>query len=146
MTLREEFDNEDATKLRMHAYYYGFDETQCYPVDKILSAVACAGKSFHNTEDWEGKASSWPSHAGDSPIDWIQNAAIECAAYVGRIKIQLEDAQAAHAAQQKRVEELEAALILLIDTASMCDSWESFPSSSLEKAEQALSATARENK
>ena len=50
--------------------------------------------------------------------------------------------QAAHAAQQKRVEELESALRLLIDTASRCDSWESFPSSSLEKAEQALSATA----
>lgn len=40
----------------------------------ILSAVACAGKAFHHTEQWNEEA-EWPSHEGDTPIDWIQNAA-----------------------------------------------------------------------
>lgn len=34
-------------KLLMCAYYYGFDETGCLEVDRVLSAVARAGKAFH---------------------------------------------------------------------------------------------------
>lgn len=36
--------------------------------------------------------------------------------------------------QQERIAELEAALLELIDTASQCDSWESFPSDALDDA------------
>ena len=39
-------------EARMDAYYYGFDRTDCGPVDAVLSAVAIAGKGAHNTEDW----------------------------------------------------------------------------------------------
>lgn len=51
-------------ELRMSAYYYSFEPTNCRPVDEILSAVAIAGKRFHNTEEWDNEA-----------IDGIQNAA-----------------------------------------------------------------------
>jgi hypothetical protein len=66
--------------MRMEAYYYGFDKTWNEAIDKILSAVACAGKAFHNTSDWNDECSWQPEpHVGDSPIDWIQNAANEAA-------------------------------------------------------------------
>lgn len=44
--------SEGAIDLRMNAYYYSFSKTGCYGVDRILSAVACAGKAFHNTDCW----------------------------------------------------------------------------------------------
>src|SRR5690242_4745133 len=65
----------DQQELRMHAYYYGFTPTGVEEIDRILSAVACAGKSFHNTSEWGEKVSAWPPHEGDCPVDWIQNAA-----------------------------------------------------------------------
>ena len=37
---------------RMDAYYYGFDHTECGPVDAVLSAVAVAGKGAHDTNQW----------------------------------------------------------------------------------------------
>jgi len=40
--------------------------------------------------------------------------------------------------QQERIAQLEKALSDLIDIASECDSWESFPSGALENAEDAL--------
>jgi len=54
--------------LRMNAYYYSFKETGCHPIDKILSAVATAGKRAHNTEDWH-----------DEIINYIQKCANEAA-------------------------------------------------------------------
>ena len=39
--------------LRMLAYYYGFEATGVEAVDRILSAVAVAGKGSHHTESWE---------------------------------------------------------------------------------------------
>lgn len=38
--------------LRMDAYYFGFSLTGVREIDEILSAVACAGKSYHHTEWW----------------------------------------------------------------------------------------------
>mgnify|MGYP000660462362 CR=1 FL=1 len=38
--------------LRMDAYYYGFNKTGVREIDEILSAVAMAGKGYHNTADW----------------------------------------------------------------------------------------------
>lgn len=40
-------------ELRMSAYYYSFDRTGTLAVDRVLSAVAVAGKGCHNTEDWD---------------------------------------------------------------------------------------------
>jgi hypothetical protein len=67
------------SELRLKAYYYAFDATGVPEIDLILSAVACAGKSFHHTGDWNEK-DSWPGHEGATPVDWIQNAANRAAA------------------------------------------------------------------
>lgn len=60
-------------QLRMDAYYYGFDRTGCLPVDRILSAVATAGKMYHHTEDW------MDGNEDGTPVDAIQQAANEAA-------------------------------------------------------------------
>ena len=60
-------------KLRMDAYYYSFEETGCIEVDRVLSAVATAGKAYHNTDQWNETDDGEPSQ-----IDHIQDAA--CAA------------------------------------------------------------------
>ncbi|WP_423812392.1 hypothetical protein [Pseudomonas asiatica] len=73
-------------KLRMDAYYYGFDETGQPDIDLILSAVACAGKSFHHTDQWNDEDSPWPGHSGNSPIEWIANAALSAAQEMARLK------------------------------------------------------------
>lgn len=65
---------------RMDAYYYGFDMTGIAIIDRILSAVACAGKSFHHTQDWNDEVSPYGEHLrGNSPVEWIQNAANDAA-------------------------------------------------------------------
>lgn len=66
-------------ELRMHAYYYGFSSTGVPEIDKILSAVACAGKAYHHTESWSDECDPYSGHTGQTPIDWIQNAANEAA-------------------------------------------------------------------
>ena len=72
-------------KRRMDAYYYCFCETGIDCIDKILSAIACAGKSYHDTdmwleESWENN-DAWDTegHSGKSCIEMIQNAANEAA-------------------------------------------------------------------
>jgi hypothetical protein len=67
-------------ELRMDAYYYGFTPTGVREIDLILSAVACAGKSYHHTEDWNDDGSAPPYLEGNSPVEWIQNAANKAAA------------------------------------------------------------------
>ncbi len=62
------------TELRMNAYYYSFKPTGCDHIDKILSAVAVAGKRFHHTEYWHDTDEDRPSC-----IDEIQKAANEAA-------------------------------------------------------------------
>lgn len=71
-------------ELRMDAYYYSFERTGVDAIDKILSAVACAGKSAHHTRDWGGQNDSGqgnerPPFEGTTCIQWIQNAANEAA-------------------------------------------------------------------
>lgn len=65
--------------LRLDAYYYGFAPTGQQSVDLVLSAVACAGKAFHNTSEWNDE-SEYPPHEGETPVEWIQNAANKAAA------------------------------------------------------------------
>lgn len=63
------------SELRMNAYYYAFEPTGVFAVDRILSAVAAAGKAYHHTEDWCD-----PGKNGLSNVDYIQQAAVDAAA------------------------------------------------------------------
>lgn len=61
-----------AEPLRMDAYYYGFELTGVGIIDRILSAVASAGKAFHHTDDWTDDTwSSGPSE--QDKIQWVAN-------------------------------------------------------------------------
>lgn len=71
---------------RMDAYYYGFTPTGVAAIDKILSAVACAGKDFHNTADWNDEVEPYPHLRGTSYAEMIQNAAIDAADEFKRIR------------------------------------------------------------
>ena len=66
--------------LRLSAYYYTFEATGCLAVDKILSAVACAGKGFHHTADWQNTLAD-----GTTFIEHIQEAADNAAAARDRL-------------------------------------------------------------
>jgi hypothetical protein len=79
--------SDHETTLRMDAYYYGFEPTGNHAIDRILSAVACAGKAYHNTgdwtddKDWQGNQHApHPEFGGASPVEWIQRAANDAAA------------------------------------------------------------------
>lgn len=67
---------------RMDAYYYSFEPTGIDVVDRILSAVASAGKGFHHTESWGDEVDylgGVPAFRGTSYVEWIQNAANDAA-------------------------------------------------------------------
>lgn len=70
--------------MRMDAYYYRFTPTGAESIDRILSAVACAGKAYHSTSQWNDEDDPIqpyePSHRGVTPMQWIQNAAIDAEA------------------------------------------------------------------
>ena len=66
-------------KLRMDAYYYGFTPTGVEAIDRILSAVAEAGKAFHLTEDWNERVAAFAPFRGESYVEFIQNAANDAA-------------------------------------------------------------------
>lgn len=66
-------------ELRMSAYYYGFKPTGVREIDLILSAIACAGKSYHLTEDWNDDTNGPDYLVGRTPVEWIQNAAVDAA-------------------------------------------------------------------
>lgn len=67
--------------MRLDAYYFGFDSTGNEDIDRVLSAVACAGKAYHHTRDWtEPIAKPYePTHRGGTCAEWIQNAANDAA-------------------------------------------------------------------
>lgn len=44
--------------LYLTAYYYSFFATKCEPVDRVLSAVAIAGKNHHHTNGWADDVNS----------------------------------------------------------------------------------------
>lgn len=71
-------------KLRMGAYYYSFDETKCIEVDRILSAVASAGKAYHHTREWNDTDDGEPSQ-----IDHIQDAACGAAERIKELELAL---------------------------------------------------------
>jgi hypothetical protein len=80
-------------ELRMKAYYYSFYKTGQIKIDKILSAIAIAGKVYHHTESWGDEGSNG---GNGSLIDLIQDSANEAAKQIDALT--------------KRVGELEAAL------------------------------------
>lgn len=62
--------------MRMNAYYYSFEPTGELPIDRILSAVASAGKAYHLTEDWGCECDGEGyGQTGSTPVAWIQQAA-----------------------------------------------------------------------
>jgi hypothetical protein len=61
--------------LRMDAYYYSFDRTGVEAIDRILCAVASAGKAYHHTECWNDDHGPRDNCEGNTPAEWIQNAA-----------------------------------------------------------------------
>lgn len=65
---------------RMEAYYYAFDATGCEPIDRVLSAVAIAGKCAHHTE-------SWNEHGC---VDEIQREAVNAAKEVADLRVRAE--------------------------------------------------------
>jgi len=67
--------------LRMNAYYYSFQPTGVREIDMVLSAVACAGKAYHSTADWDDETPKYyDEFEGETPVEWIQNAADKAAA------------------------------------------------------------------
>ena len=64
-------------KLRMNAYYYSFEKTGVVEIDRILSAVAMAGKAGHGTDQWEDLTYTEELTYGGkiSPIELIQEMA-----------------------------------------------------------------------
>ena len=64
--------------LRMHSYYYSFEKTGVYAIDRILSAVAHAGE-YHHTEFWNDATRTPDGMIGETPVSWIQNAANQAA-------------------------------------------------------------------
>lgn len=67
--------------LRMNAYYFGFTATGVELVDRVLSAVAHAGKGYHHTESWTEPTENYgPFRGGEyGYAGWIQRAAEDAA-------------------------------------------------------------------
>lgn len=77
----------DTSDWRMNAYYFGFARTGVAAIDCILSAVACAGKAYHNTECWSDECAPYgPQHRGNDCVEWIQNAANDAAEAFRRLR------------------------------------------------------------
>jgi len=58
---------------RLDAYFFSFEPTGVVEVDRILAAIARAGKAYHSTEMWD--ESSDYEDDGPSFIELIQSAA-----------------------------------------------------------------------
>lgn len=84
--------------MRLDAYYYSFDATGEIAVDRVLSAVACAGKAFHNTAPWADEEIESPTRyaehlRGATCNEWIQNAAADAAAEMVRLRTERDEAR-----------------------------------------------------
>ncbi len=62
-------------KLYLNAYYYSFEPTGVIEIDRILEAVAMAGKAYHNTDGWRNTS----YEEGKTYVDLIQDRAKEAA-------------------------------------------------------------------
>lgn len=69
-------ENKSMTELHMRAYYWTFEPTGEICADRILSAVASAGKAAHNTSEWANENDGrYYGQEGARPWEWIENAA-----------------------------------------------------------------------
>ncbi len=68
-------------RLNLNAYYYSFDPTGVLAIDRVLAAVARAGKGSHHTEDWGESYDGEPSL-----LEGIQGAADESAKLVSELE------------------------------------------------------------
>lgn len=92
-------------------YYYSFDGTGDVAIDKVLDAVEMAGKAYHHTNEWTDTVESDYGHgANKSPVEWIQNAAVEAAAEMAKLRTERDAHKANVIELEDRVAELEAAL------------------------------------
>lgn len=83
------------TKMRMNAYYFAFEPTGVELIDRILSAVACAGKAYHHTDGWTDDTEPYePFFRGTCPADWIYYAAADAAAGLAQLQSKLAEAEA----------------------------------------------------
>lgn len=60
--------------------HFAFNATGDARIDKILLAVAKAGRAYHHTNDWNEECRDIGNDyglEGDTPVEWIQNAANE---------------------------------------------------------------------
>jgi hypothetical protein len=73
-------------QLWMRAYYFSFSPTGVELVDRILSAIAHAGKGYHHTSDWTEPTEPEGPFRGTSYVDWIQHAAEDAAAEIRRLE------------------------------------------------------------
>lgn len=90
-------------KLNLDAYYYSFQTTGAQPVDEVLSAVACAGKAFHNTSDWNDE-----EFDGITPAAKIQIAATLAAVEFRKLKGEVEALKGENSALTKEVDQFRA--------------------------------------
>ncbi len=66
--------------MRMDAYYYEFEPTGIEAIDRILSAVAAAGRTWHHTREWEDVIEEDNGFGPNkSPVEWIQESANKAA-------------------------------------------------------------------
>ena len=80
--------------LRMDAYYFGFTPTGEELIDRILSAVASAGKAYHHTEDWTEAIDPYEDvFRGQTCAEWIQYAANDAAAVIKWLPALIDAAQ-----------------------------------------------------
>lgn len=110
---------------RMSGYYYGFGSTGLAGIDRILSAVGCAGKGYHHTERWAdgpGDGTGYDHLRGDTYIEAIQNAADDAAAALRSLPALLDRLEA----QERRVADLRSAtqdLVLNVTEAMQTGGW-----------------------
>jgi len=71
----------------MDAYHYSFTETGTREIDLILSAVACAGKAYHNTDCWDD-APTYKKGDQRTEAGKIQDAGAEAAQYIKGLEAQ----------------------------------------------------------
>ena len=75
-------------RLRMNAYYYSFDETGVLAVDRVLSAVATAGKAYHHTDQWTEPMGRRPN-LEQTAVQLIQVSAQEAADHITSLETKL---------------------------------------------------------
>jgi hypothetical protein len=64
----------------LNSYYFSFEKTGNEKVDNLLYAICRAGKAFHSTSQWNDDVGEmYENVKGDTPIEWIQNAANDIA-------------------------------------------------------------------